>query len=404
VKILVICSDTGVRIGDSKGASLHLRAISHAFAALGHQVEVVGVAASDHAEQVRWRTPINLVPHPGRSSGIEREHRKLSTVRSVHTLADTVARRFGPDVVYERLSLFGNAGRQVAREVAAQHVLEVNALLAEEEAAYRSLYLVDLAHEIERSVLRSADLRVAVSDELARSVRSNAPGMRTLVVPNGADIQLFGSAPDRVTARVRLCLPPDRPLLVFTGTLRRWHGLDVAISALAGLPDRVQLVIAGEGDLRADLVRHARLIGVADRIHWLGKISHDRVPEVLAAGDIALAPYPDLPHFAFSPLKLYEYLAAGIPVIASDVGQISGVLDHGRFGRLVTPGDPHALAAAVRAELSDPAGGRRAAARAREFALARHSWTERAQRILHEITPSAERESGLGTNCHALAP
>ena len=79
---------------------------------------------------------------------------------------------------------------------------------------------------------------------------------------------------------------------------------------------------------------------------------------MLAACDLALAPYPKLPNFGFSPLKLYEYLAAGVPVIASDIGQIRLALEDGRWGRLVPPGDASALAAAVTSELSCIAAAR----------------------------------------------
>ena len=83
MRILVLCSDTGVRIGDGKGASLHLRAIAHAFAALGHQVEVVGIAPSNPDDAHGWTMPVHLVPHPGRSQGLERERRKLAATDAV---------------------------------------------------------------------------------------------------------------------------------------------------------------------------------------------------------------------------------------------------------------------------------------------------------------------------------
>jgi glycosyltransferase involved in cell wall biosynthesis len=381
-----MCTDTGVRIGDTKGAALHLRGISHAFAALGHQVEVVGVAASAQHAWSRLDVPANVVPHLGRAIGAERERRKMATVASVRKLAHRVARRLEPDAIYERLSLFGDAGVEVARRAGCRHVVEVNALLADEEAAWRNLLLVEDAQRIEASVLAAADLRIVVSEELAATVRRYAPGGPTAVVPNGADTDLFSNPPDRTQARHSLSLPLSAPLLVFTGTLRPWHGLDIAISALAELTEDVQLVVAGDGELQAKLVRHAQRLGVDHRIHWLGKIAHDRIPVLLAAGDIALAPYPGLPRFAFSPLKLYEYRVAGIPVIASDVGQIAHVLDHGRSGRLVTPGDPHALASAIRAELSDPSGGQQIARKVRASALIEHSWTNRAAAILEELS------------------
>src|SRR4029077_13221115 len=106
MRILVLCSDTGVRIGDGKGASLHLRAISHAFTALGHDVEVVGIAPSDADHARGWTMPVHLVPHPGRSVGLERERRKLAATDSVCRMAGDVAAHLRPELIYERLSLF----------------------------------------------------------------------------------------------------------------------------------------------------------------------------------------------------------------------------------------------------------------------------------------------------------
>ena len=382
MRILVLCSDTGVRIGDGKGASVHLRAISHAFAALGHAVEVVGIASSDPAGLDGWQIPVHVVPHPGRSGGLERERRKLAATRSVRGRAREVAVRFGPELIYERLSLFGTAGMDVVADTGACHVLEVNALLTAEETAWRGLHLAELARTMEAEVLGSADLRVAVSEEVLDLVAPYAAGAASIVIPNGVDTELFAPHHDRHRSRAAFGLPRDAALLGFTGSIRPWHGLDVAITALAGLPERVHLVVAGDGPVKADLVRRAVALGVDHRIHWLGHLPHERVPEMLAACDVALAPYPQLPNCGFSPLKLYEYLAAGVPVVASDIGQIRQALGGGRWGRLVAPGDAAALASAVGTELADLSAARDRADRAREHALSRHGWTERAARIL----------------------
>ncbi len=401
MRILVLCSDTGVRIGDGKGASVHLRAISHAFAALGHQVEVVGIASSNPAGELGWQLPVHVVPHPGRSVGLERERRKLAATAAVSEQACAVAALLRPELIYERLSLFGTAGLDVADATGAAHVLEVNALLTAEETTWRGLQLVDLARAIETRVLRGADLRVAVSDEVLAAIAPFAAGGARITVPNGVDTELFAAGHDRVRCRIAFGLPQDALLLGFTGSIRPWHGLDIAISALVDLPERVRLVVAGDGPVRSELARHATDLGVGHRVHWVGQLVHERIPQLLAACDLALAPYPQLPNFGFSPLKLYEYLAAGVPVIASDIGQLRQALENGRWGRLVAPGDPAALARSVTAELADLPQARQRAAAARRDTLSRHGWTERAGRILaaaatagaRRPTPVQNRES-----------
>ena len=382
MRIAVVCSDLGVRVPGTKGASLHLQSISRALADVGHEVLLVGVRG--HGDPPSALRTV-LLPHPGRTTGLRRELRKIRFTAGLAARALPTVAAFAPDVVYERLALFGTAGRRLAGACGARHVVEVNALLAEEEAQWRGLRLVELARRRERVVLDGADLRLAVSLEVAAQIDSVSPGGVTAVVSNGLDDDLFRVRPARGPARMSFGLPADAPVLAFVGALRPWHGLDVAVQALPLLPGAV-LCVAGDGPVRAPVARLATTLGVADRVRWLGHRPHAEMPRLLAAADVALAPYPELPSFGFSPLKLYEYLGAGVPVVASDIGQVRSALDDGRWGSLVTPGNPEALAAGVRDVLADPAGARTRAEAARRTALEQHSWRARAARITELLT------------------
>ena len=382
MRILVLCSDTGVRIGDGKGAALHLQAITSAFAALGHQTEVVGVAANPLGPLEPWHVPQHLVPHPGRAQGQIREARKRAVVEKIAARGMEVATLLRPHVVYERLSLFGTAGLRVAATSGARHFVEINALLAREEADWRGLQDVSLAQANEGMVLAGADLRVAVSEEVAAQVRPLSSGGPLIVVPNGVDVDLFRDRPDPVSSRSQLGLPSGARLLCFAGSLRPWHGLDIAIEALTALPPDVHLVVAGDGPVRFELGGRVHDLGLSGRVHWLGQVGHVQIPVVLAACDVALAPYPALDGFGFSPLKLYEYLAAGIPIVASSIGQVDKALDGGRWGRLTDPGDPGSLTAGIMDVLQDPQAAAAGAELARTHALAEHSWTSRAVQVL----------------------
>lgn len=378
MRLAVLCTDQGVRVPGSKGASLHLCAITTAFTRLGHQVKLVAIAGNGQAPQ---GLDCLLFPHPGRAEGAERERRKLRLVDAVADAASAELCGFRPDVIYERLSLFGTAGVRLAAETGATHVLEVNALMCEEEARWRGLHHAAEAAKRELEALSRADLRVCVSAEIAAAAERAAPGVATVVVPNGVDGELFAAPVEKQRARSQLGLPAATPLVGFAGSLRPWHGLDVALDALRLLPG-VELAVAGDGPIRAALEGQAAGLGVADRVRWLGALGHDQIPLFLGALDVGLAPYPPLGDFAFSPLKLFEYLASGAPIVASDLGQIREILEGGRWGDLVTPGDPSALAAAVRNVLNDPEPPRRRAAAARINALQVHDWTSRAMDIL----------------------
>jgi len=386
----VLCTDLGVRVPGDKGASMHLMSITSAFAAVGHDVQLIGVAGHE-APPSTFSSALaetHLLAHPGRSEGLQRELNKLSFVEHVLEHCSPALQRFDPHVIYERLSLFGSAGRQLVETLpGTRHVLEVNALLAEEDAAWRGLHLAELATTVERSVLTDADLAVAVSAEVARKIRAAAPDAHCTVVENGAEVERFRHLPGRAEARRHLALPPEATIAAFIGALRPWHGVDIAINAVARTP-LVHLAVAGDGPVRADLHDLANTLGVLDRVHFLGQRGHDDVVTCLAAADMALAPYPAIDGFSFSPLKLYEYLAAGTPVIASAIGQISAVLGNGRFGTLVPAGDTDALAAAMLRVPLDRACAERADL-GRDHALTHHGWDDRARRIA-ELVEAAD--------------
>lgn len=379
----MVCSDLGVRVPGDKGASVHLVSMSEAFAALGHDVLVVGVAG--HGAPPAGVDTL-LLDHPGRSEGLERARRKVAFTKRLVTLAGPHVERFRPDLVYERLALYGRAGTGFAARTGATFVVEVNALLTVEEAAWRGLHLAAEAGAAEAATLLGADLRVAVSAEVADQLACQYPGRPSVVVANGVRTELFASLPDRAAARGSLGLDQDAPIIVFVGALRPWHGLDVALTALASLPAPARLVVAGDGPVRADLEQRSKELGVAERVDWLGPVPHERVPAVLAAADVAIAPYPALTDFAFSPLKVVEYLAAGVPVVASNIGQLGATLAHGAHGQLVTPGDPSELAAAIASVLADPTAHRAIARAARAEVMGHSGWRDKAATILATAT------------------
>jgi glycosyltransferase involved in cell wall biosynthesis len=97
------------------------------------------------------------------------------------------------------------------------------------------------------------------------------------------------------------------------------------------------LLIVGDGPEREALERQAEIHNIAAQVLFTGAVPHDEVPMYIAAMDVAVAPYRAVQDFYFSPLKLYEYLAAGKPVIASNLGQIADAIRHGHNGYLVEP-------------------------------------------------------------------
>ncbi len=386
MRIAVLCSDHDVRLPDITGSALQLQGIADGFAALGNEVMLI---AGGHEPGVHIRAQSggvelchNVLICPTSQAGDADITRLAFTDQFLRAAIDPLI-AFRPQVIFERLSLFGNVGVRLAQICDAPLAVGVNALVTEEQAAWRTRTLREAACELELASLMKAQLRVAVSDEVADDVRRVAPGKPTVVVGNGICAQLFAELPARQAARTALGLDQQATIIAHVGALRAWNGVDIAIAALAQLSGAL-LLVAGVGDIEADLRELAARKGVADRIVWLGQVPHEDIPHILAASDVAVAPYPPVAGFGLSPTKVYEYLASGTPVVASSLGSISAVLDHGRLGTLVEPGNASALARGIEVALNDPNSAAKAVL-AREESLDYHNWTRRAAEILNHV-------------------
>jgi glycosyltransferase involved in cell wall biosynthesis len=114
--------------------------------------------------------------------------------------------------------------------------------------------------------------------------------------------------------------------------------------------------------------------GLRSAAEIAGSVAPAAVPDLLARMDASVAPYPALEPFYFSPLKVIESMAAGLPVVASAVGDLPHLIDDGRTGRLVAPGVPDALAAVLARLATRPDERRRLGSAARAHVLREHTW------------------------------
>jgi phosphatidyl-myo-inositol alpha-mannosyltransferase len=217
--------------------------------------------------------------------------------------------------------------------------------------------LFDLAVPLLRPLWRRLAVRLAVSEAAAEFVTSRL-GDRVRIVPNGVDVDLFA------TGQPAPGLPPGRRLL-WVGRLDRQKGFPVAVRAFGILADEfpdLSMVVVGEGHDRDAIGLLPN--GARDRVVTVGSVPNDRLPLYHAGADVYLSPALDQESFG---MVLIEAMAAGVPVVASDIPGYREVVRRGVDGLIVPPGDPVALAKAVRQVLSDPALAARlsAAGRAR---------------------------------------
>jgi glycosyltransferase involved in cell wall biosynthesis len=269
------------------------------------------------------------------------------------------------EVVLERYSLTEQKVQESCRTLGIAHVLEVNAPLVDEAARYRGLQDLAVWHAREGSVLRAADAVVAVSPAIrAHAIRCGVAPDHAVVVHNGVDLERFESL-NGEPVRQRYQLGNAR-IVGFAGSLKAWHGVDILLRAAVRLDTDVRVLIVGDGPERGKLEGLAGELRIADRVVFAGAVPHHAIPEHLAAMTVAVAPYRRQTDFYFSPLKVVEYLAAGLPVVASDQGDLAHLV--GKAGLTVTPDDAAELADALDKVLGNPE-----LRRAMHFAARRHA-------------------------------
>lgn len=237
----------------------------------------------------------------------------------------------------------------------------------------------------ERRVWTRADAYVCTTavlrDELVARFGARAD---VFVIPNG------------FRANPRPAAPGDRPsgrVVAYAGHLYPWKGVDDLLQAIAALPDVEGLIVGGrDGD--PDLARTRALaasLGIADRVVFTGLLAPADVSSRLGAAAVLVLPTVDTASARYtSPLKMFEYMAAGRPIVASDLPPVREVLTDGVNARLVPPRAPAALAAALQAMLDDPETAGRLAARARSD-VARFDWRCRAERLEAVLAAACSR-------------
>jgi glycosyltransferase involved in cell wall biosynthesis len=276
------------------------------------------------------------------------------------------ARRFAPDVIYERGSSFG-----------------LGALLSHALGAPMLCMVLD-EHFSRRSLLRASKVISTTESTVPAEFRH-----KFVKVSWGANAERFNPsvAPVNTSQLPRF----DGTTLGYVGSFKRWHGLSDLVKAASQFKDRpVRWLMVGDGPERPHIERFAREAGVLERFVFSGAVDYDDVPHWIAAMDVCLAPFHPNLHgapnetFVLDPLKVFEYLAMAKPTITIDSGNIRALLSDQQHARLVTAGDEQALFTAIDQVLSDPDSARQMAERGRQLVLQRYTWAAHAAH-LHDL-------------------
>ncbi|MEO7574032.1 MAG: glycosyltransferase [Acidimicrobiales bacterium] len=271
--------------------------------------------------------------------------------------------------VWQRHELFHTAGIDLAEELRVPSVLFVPALIvwqAEQWGVRRPGWGRWLERTAERPALQRASLVACGTDVVAEhAARRGVPDDRLLVTPTGVDLALFGGSVDRSASRRSLGVDDDEVVIGWAGSFRAFHQLDQLVHATAQIAG-ASLLLVGDGPERVRVEALAGALGVQAR--FTGVVPHEDLPRLLGAMDVGVVlARVDAP-FHYSPLKVAEYLAAGLPVVVPTVAQLADRLQEGREAAFFPPGDVRALASVLRSLVIDPDRRLRLAAGARKVA------------------------------------
>ncbi len=368
-RVAYVSADFGVPVFGTKGCSIHAQEVLAAMLRQGAAIDLFSTSAQGQPPSGLEGLRLHPLPRPETKDPAAREQAGLAENALLQAELEQ-AGRF--DLIYERYSLWSYAAMEYARQACIPGLIEVNAPLIDEQAQYRVLVDRAAAEQVAQRAFAAASTIIAVSDEVAAWVAGfDSAATKVRVIPNGVSVSRF---PETIVP----ALPGSGKFTVgFLGTLKAWHGVDVLIEAFHRLNAKdsaTRLLIVGDGPERDRLQAEVITRGLQAATVFTGPVSASEVPGLLGSMDAAVAPYPLLERFYFSPLKVYEYMAAARPVVASAIGQLRKVIKSGKNGLLVPPGDAAALAAALWSLKSDPALRARLGRNARALVLKSHTW------------------------------
>ncbi|MGJ5631272.1 glycosyltransferase family 4 protein [Nostoc sp. CALU 1950] len=379
MRIAYICADPGIPVFGQKGCSIHVQEVIRALQKQGSQVtlfatRIGGELPADLANVVVHQLPV--IPK------LERAVREQVAL-AINPDLRLNLERFGPfDFIYERYSLWSYSAMEYAQAMGIPGLLEVNSPLITEQAQHRGLIDRQSAEEVANRVFSAATALIAVSDAVKTYLMNYVDGSKVHVIPNGVNPHRFST--------LRPTTQPETFTVGFVGTLKPWHGLPILTEAFSLLYQRVpnaKLLIVGDGPERENLQMELAARGLDAHTQFTGAVNPDEVPQLLAAMDVAVAPYAAQSDFYFSPLKVYEYMAAGLPVVVSQIGQLADLIDTEVNGILCPPGDAIALAEALEKLWRSPTLRHTLGQAARQTVIANHTWDAIAQKILHIASP-----------------
>ncbi len=383
MNILYIAS--GIPVPGTLGGSIHTLEVARGLARRGHTVDVIACSRTGAFEIASLARPVS-----SRFGNVRLHY--IDIPKALSLLAAPVmmrlARAVQPDIIIERYYNFAGAGILAARRLGIPSILEVNALIIDPPAVLKRRLDDALGGPMRRWATAQCRMADRIVTPLHTTAPPDIPRANIVELPWGANVEHF-----RIN---RPAISAAQPTVVFLGSFRAWHGVLDAVRAggiLAGQGRTCRFLFIGDGPQRAAAERLAARW--REQFTFTGAVPYDDVPSLLAQASVAVAPFNTAAHpalraagFFWSPLKVFEYMAAALPVVTINIPPLNQIVRHGIEGLLYPEGDTDALAAAIAYLLDHPDEASAMGEHGRERVTAHFSWArhcEKLEQVMREI-------------------
>ena len=420
MNIAHLYQETGIRFNEPHAAQLHIYHTMRGLQQAGHNVTLLAlqgrqVLCTNDLEI--FRSDKRLAKHYGRLGlsgtapfkGFESGIRRLQTLLHFPYLAlfdsyrmaeaGTINLR-GYHLIHERFNLLSLGGAWASRKLGIPFILEVNADLIEQrkfkgtpERGLRRLF----AERATRFCFEAATKIICISTDLKDHLHRhwNIEEHKLAVLPCAADVEAF--RPDHKAELVRRNLGlTTEPVIMWVGGFYPWHDLDLLLESFTQVlrkQPKARLVLVGEGQTRPVVAQKVMQNGLRHAVIMTGAIAHTSVPEMVSIAEVAVVPGAPVPASrggTGTPLKLFEYMAAGKAIVATALNQAAEVIQDGHNGLLVKVGDVNGFAEAMLSLLDNSEKRGRLGENARQRAVEQYSWeqyTRRLEEIYRSVVP-----------------
>jgi glycosyltransferase involved in cell wall biosynthesis len=369
-----------------EGSQVHAKEFMHAMEQLGHDMVPV---------ELSLKTKKQLQNLKIQSSSVSSKKSKFAFIKELKTFLLRVIRllklykEHKPDAIINRYLIY-DFSAIIAGEILRIPVMyEVNASAVYEREIENKYYIKPLAKYIEKLIFNRSDAVTVVSEELKKYFHQNGYNTsKTLVIPNGVDITRYPEILETPQRFHEIAQKWENNIIIgFLGSLKSWHGVQRVISLMPSLlkdNENIRLLIIGDGNERESIEKEIKSLNIEEFVHISGFIPHDEVPGALNLLNITLAPYKEIDNFYFSPLKIFEYMAAGKPVIAPPYGQITELVTQ-NTGILLSKNSNEELQKAIIELANNPEKRSALGKNARVYIEENFTWKRNAMKIAERL-------------------